>query len=644
MPVWYDYIVERPVDIERIRQRYPSAYAEVLDIRYAFLHVNAEDYGTQTERINEEGETTSDVDNRQISTEQLIRNEIVFGYQATPKLFGLLDSTNVEFIGALRVRNQPALSLRGQGVLIGIVDTGIAWDLDLFRNEDGTTRLLGLWDQTLEQDNTQSNNQLLKDATNQTRQSETSQLNRELDDGFVPLTQTLSYGIFYSPIQINEALSSDDPYNQIPSRDAIGHGTALAGIAAGKSDAAFDFTGVAPDASLAVVKLRPAPRGLQRFYGAIGREGESTFSSSVFSEIDIMNGVQYLTELAFQYKRPLVVLLGLGCNFGGHDGRMPLAEYLSRVGDANGYGVVTAAGNEGNAAGHFYGMAMPGQTEIVEIKVDAGVKAFALELWGSALNSYRIGLQSPTGRRMEPISLVGSDVFSYSFPLDASEVYMHGQTKIAQGNDAVAVVHFETPSEGVWQILLQVDGAFATDFHMWLPLSNMIANRLYDASLLNPENSSGPSVESRDRNRVYFLAPNPYTTVVSNACGTNTLTVGMLNHRTNAIVAESSKGYTRVGVVKPDILAPGVDIQIPFPDGTYGIGTGTSIAAAHGAGAMALLMEYGILRGRATDLDGITTSNLLIQGADRKTQLTYPNRDWGYGGLNVYNSFLYLDV
>lgn len=626
MPVWYDYIIERPVDIERIRQKYPSAYAEVFDVRYAFLHIDAKDFGRQT--IENEADAivnestifgsnilNSDIYKPNIPIEQLIQDEIAFGYQATPKIFGLLDSSNIESIGAFRVRNQPALSLRGQGVVIGIVDTGITWDLDIFRNEDGTTRLLGLWDQTLEQDYTRNNNQSLQDVTNQVGLNETTQ-SRELDGGFVPLTQTLTYGTFYSLAQINDALLSDDPYNQIPSRDAIGHGTALAGIAAGKPDAAFDFSGVAPDASLAVVKLRPAKRELQQFYGIAGREGTSPFLSPAYSEIDIMNGVQYLTELAFQYKRPLVILLGLGCNFGGHDGRMPLAEYLSRVGDASGYGVVAAAGNEGNAAGHYYGVTMPGQTETIEIKVDAGVKAFSLELWGNALNTYRIGLQSPTGRRIEPVSLVGSEVFSYSFPLDASAVYVHGQTRIAQGNDAVAVFHFEAPSEGVWQILLQVEGSFATDFHMWLPLSD----------------------------QVYFLSPNPYTTVVSNACGTNILTVGMMNHRTNSVVAESSKGYTRVGAIKPDLLAPGVEVQVPLPDGTYVSRTGSSIAAAHGAGAMALLMEYGILRGRATDLDGVAAGNLLIQGADRKLQLTYPNRDWGYGSLDVYNSFLYLDV
>ncbi|MDY2790402.1 MAG: S8 family peptidase [Lachnospiraceae bacterium] len=487
------------------------------------------------------------------------------GYNAVPKLYGLMDTTSVEQVGGLTLQNQPVLPLRGQGVVFGIIDTGIAYDLPIFQNEDGTTRLIGLWDQTLE-------------------------------DGY------------YTKEQINQALMQKDPYKAIPSRDENGHGTFLAGIAAGKYDAKADFTGIAVDASLAVVKCRQAKEYLREFYSV--PEGVEAYS-----EIDIMRGVKYLTDLALSYRMPMVILIGLGTNQGGHDGRMPSSDYFSRISDIQGFSIVQAAGNEGNARRHYYGRVNEERPDEAEIVVGENVRGFTMELIGNALNTFYVGITSPTGKHITPYLSPTQEARRYPFLAEGSVVTIYDRVAAFQGGDFLVVLQFETPAPGIWKVEVLAKGDFATDYHIWMPITQFV-----------PSNT-------------YFLGSNPFTTVTSNACAVNAITVGMYNHYQNALVAEASKGYTRTSVVKPDFLAPGVNVYGPLPDGSYGTRTGSSVAAAHAAGAAIQLFEFGIVRGNYTYLDGLDVKTLLIRGADRKPGIEYPNREYGYGTLNVFRSY-----
>lgn len=559
---YYDYIVKNPFELEALQDTYPSACLESFGARYAFLHIPL-------------SEMPGD-----LSMRALVDRTVQFGYMGVPKLFGLMDTASVEATGALRVQNQSALNLRGQGTIIGIIDTGINWTLPSFRNEDGTSRILGLWDQTLE------------------------------NGAEPPMTEPfmMSYGTYYSAAELNRALTFENPYALIPSRDEENHGTFLAGIAAGRNSEEPDANGVAPGCALAVVRLKQAKQYLKTYFAIPD-------GVPAYSEIDIMNGVQFLTELAYYYRRPMVILLGLGTNQGGHDGRMPLADYLSRITESVGMAVVQAAGNEAAARRHYYSRLQQGLSDRVEIRVGANVSGFTVELWGNSLNTYRIGLVSPSGRQIEPVSLEGRGVYEYVFPLDGSRVYVHDKITTLASGDELVFLHFQTPSEGIWVVQIEVQGNFSTDYHMWLPIRQFA-----------PES-------------VYFLEANPYTTITSNACAAGTITTGMLDYRLNTLSAESSKGYTRSGLVKPDLLAPGVNVGGVAADGSIMVRTGTSVAAAHTAGAAALLLEYGIVQGNATYLDGNNVRTLLIRGAKRQEGVEYPNRDQGYGVLDVYGVF-----
>ena len=551
---YYDFIVENYQTEQELREAYPDDCVERYSARYAFLHVKKEK----------------------------VRNMEQYGYTAIPKLYGLMDTSSVEETGAFRVHNQPALNVRGQGVIIGFIDTGIAFDLDIFRYEDGTTRLIGLWDQELSEEKSSQN---------------------ELEEEI-----SFLYGTMYSQEEINQALREGNPYERIPSRDTIGHGTFLAGIAAGRKDDQHDFEGMAPEATIAMVKLRQAKTYLRDYYFV--KDGVEAYS-----EIDILNGVKYLLALARVYRKPLVICIGLGTNQGGHDGTMPFSAYLSNISLAQAVAVVQAAGNEGNARRHYLGRTGPSIVDAVEIKVAPKTKGFSLEIWGSALSNLYIGLQSPSGDSIAPTIYRTNEVRRYPFLLDASTVYVYDRLVKMQEGDYLVLLRFETPAEGIWTVYVADQGKFSLDYHMWMPIQQFTEEE------------------------TYFLQSNPYTTLVSNACAANTINVGMYQHLQDAVVAESSKGFTRNHQVKPDILAPGVDVYGPAPAGNYVRRTGTSIAAAHTAGAAALLMEYGVVQGHYSYMDGADIKGMLIRGARRNPDIVYPNETYGYGFLDIYEVF-----
>ena len=150
----------------------------------------------------------------------------------------------MEAAGILSAFNSPALGNRGEGVLIGLVDTGIDYRSPLFKNTDGTTRIAGIWDQSVPHG---------------------SRYPSPRCSGLLSHGRS-SYGTEYTREQINEALAAEDPLSVVPSVDTEGHGTFLAGLAAGNSAPQEDFTGAAPRAELAVVKLKPAKQYLRDFY------------------------------------------------------------------------------------------------------------------------------------------------------------------------------------------------------------------------------------------------------------------------------------------------------------------------------------------------------------------------------------------
>ena len=506
-----------------------------------------------------------------------------YTYSAIPKLYSLLATDSMEASGILPASRIPAFGNQGQGVLIGFVDTGIDYQNPLFRKEDGSSRILGIWDQTLETG--------APDPVN----------------GFQAL-----YGTQYSREEIDQALAAPDPLALVPSADENGHGTFLASVAAGGEDPDQDFTGAAPRASIAMVKLKPAKAYLRDFY--LIREG-----ADAYQENDIMMGVAYLLHLARRFSMPLVICLGLGTNQGSHVGKSPLGLYLDDINIYAGTAVITAAGNETGYGHHYRAVTRPEETlQTVELNVGEKDSGFSMEFWAQDVDIYRVGFISPTGEVVDPLPSSTEEENVIRFLVEQTEITVFSSIVNTATGSQMVFIRFKDPMPGIWNLTVSSALNITGAFHIWLPSRGFISDT------------------------TYFLRPDPDTLVTGPGNSQYALTVSAYDHTTGGIYIHSSRGFSRSGQIKPELAAPGVNITGAGLRSGFVQRSGTSAAAAHAAGAAAILLHWGILERNDPFMNTSAIKTYLIRGAKRNPALTYPNREFGYGTLDLYQAFLRL--
>jgi subtilisin family serine protease len=534
----------------RTFERYPAGTTHIMNDRYAVLYVPV--------------------------TQLTSRTILQYGYSVLPALYGLNSTRALEASNILRLRRLPNFNLRGNGVLVGIIDTGISYTNPVFIHADGSTKVVALWDQTI-------------------------------DTGRYPAGYF--YGTEYLAEEINQALVSANPLDIVPSIDEIGHGTMLAGIAAGNENEANSFSGVAPDADFVVVKLKQAKPSLREFF-LVPQD------VPCYQENDIMWATQYVIGIARSLQRPISICIGLGSSQGSHDGRGALSELISVGGNFSGVVMNVAAGNEGNSRRHFFAEI---DREIgystVELNVGEGEPGFSMELWGAAPNTYSIDILSPSGEYIPRISeslRVNRDI---GFVFENTSINIDYQMVEASTGDQLILMRFNNPTPGIWRLQVYGRGDLRSTFHIWLPMGNFITDN------------------------TYFIQADPYTTITSPGNSLVPITVTAYNPDNNVLYQRASRGFSRINTIKPEIAAPGVNITAPTNEGTFTNMNGTSAATAHMAGFGAMMLEWGIVKGNYPGVDTVEIKKFIIRGAERNPGLLYPNRDWGYGILDAYNVF-----
>ncbi|MDF2484837.1 MAG: hypothetical protein K0R46_1005 [Herbinix sp.] len=501
---------------------------------------------------------------------------VEMGYSVLPSLFGLISQASLEASGIIRLRNIPNFNLRGEGVLVGIIDSGIDYRNPIFQNEDGTTRIASIWDQTVASDN---------------------------------FPEGTYYGTEYTREQINEALRSETPLEIVPTTDEIGHGTMVAGIAAGNDVPESGFFGVASDAELVVVKLKQAKTYLREFFLV-------PENVPCYQENDIIFAIDYIMRVAINLNRPMAVCIALGTSQGAHDGRGTLSNYISLQAENIGFSFQVAAGNEGNARRHYYGTIDPNTgNNTVELFIGENEAGFSMEIWGDSPGLYSIDIQTPSGEYVPQIIPRLDENRDISFIFEQTQIFVDYQIIESQSGDQLILVRFRNPSSGIWRFNVFGRGPLATGFHAWLPMEGFISNN------------------------TYFIRSDPYTTILSLGNARVPITVTAYNIEDDSLYLNASRGYTRTGIIKPEIAAPGVNILAPAPDQSFVTVTGTSASAAHTTGVAAMLLEWAIVRGNQPNLNTVDMKIFMIRGARRELDIQYPNRDWGYGILDVYNIF-----
>ena len=453
--------------------------------------------------------------------------------------------------------------LTGQGVLVGIVDSGIDLTNADFRNEDGTTRVAALWDQA----------------------------DRE-----------------YTSEEINEFLNAEgmgQPAVRPPlSVDSSGHGTAVAGIAAGngRGSEGRRYRGAAPESELVIVKMKsPQPGGFPR-------------------TTELMTGVDYLIRKAQEMRMPVAVNISFGNTYGPHDGSSLVEQYLNDVSAIWKNVICIGTGNEGTAAGHAAGIVSDEEEMVQELAVQEREQPFGLQIWKSYTDEIDISIISPVGEQAGPFR---EKTGAQRYLTGSTELLVYyGEPKPYSVRQEIFIAFLpmrDYVDSGVWQIVLTPRRIVVGTYQMWLPAQ----------AALNVGTA--------------FLTPDSMSTLTVPSTAARAVTVAAYDGRTFSYADFSGRGpsavYESAGVPKPDVAAPGVDVNAPVPGGGFRAFTGTSFAVPFVTGGAALLMEWAIVRGNDPYLYGEKVKAYLRRGARQLPGYRkWPNAQLGYGALCVRDS------
>lgn len=417
------------------------------------------------------------------------------------------------------------------------------------------------------------------------------------------------YGRVFWKKDIDQALASRNPLEMVPSVDTDGHGTRMAAIAAGNYFPEENFSGAAPEAMLIIVKVKPAKKYLREFY-LFPAEAE------LFQENDIMTGMDFAVRIANDRRMPLSLCLGIGSSQGAHIGKNPLSLYVDYISQYSLISVSVAAGNEGAARHHYAGRLTDRENQAsAELRVGNKEPGFTMEFWGEPPEIYNLSLQSPTGEILDISASLGEMTQELSFVFVETRVKVNYVSIERQTGYTLVYFQFIQPAPGIWRIFVRGRDGQNVGFHIWLPVQGLISEE------------------------TYFLEPSPYNTVTAPGDSLESITVTAYQYRDNSLYVQASRGFMPDGNVVPQVAAPGVQIRVPQLNGLYGNASGTSLSAAQTAGAAALLFEWAVIRGNQPYFTGSSVKNYITRGAEREERMQYPNRDWGFGRMDLYHTF-----
>lgn len=511
-----------------------------------------------------------------------IASEDIITYMEKPKRL-FFEITQGKRSSCITTAQTRLPGLTGRGTLVGLIDSGIDYTHPDFRNNDGTTRVISLWDQTI--------------ATNTISppQNNTNATTLSAPEGY-------SLGTLFTTEIINEALDATNPQTRLsicPSQDLSGHGTHVAGIAAGNGRASNGiYRGVAYEADLLVVKLgTPRPNGFP--------------NTSL-----LMMGIDFCVRESLRRNQPLAINLSFGNTYGSHSGTSLLETYINSVSELGRISIIVGSGNEGASSGHTGGILVEGQNVTIEFSISDFATSLNIQLWKNYWDEFNITLTPPTGAGID----IPNNAGTWRFNFGETEIYSYNGEPTPY--TPFQEIYFDfLPSNtyltpGIWTIRLIPQTIRSGLWDMWMP-SSAIRNE-----------ATG------------FLLPTPDTSLTIPSTSSRAITVGAYDSNQNTYAPFSGRGFTwNNQFVKPDLVAPGVNITSCAPGGGYEQRSGTSMATPFVTGSASLLMQWGILEGNDLFLYGEKLRAYLIDGAKPLPGFfEYPNPQIGWGALCLYNS------
>ena len=486
----------------------------------------------------------------------------------------------LEASGAPVFNNNPYLRLNGRGVLVGIIDTGIDYLNKEFQREDDTTRIVRIWDQTIQGD-------------------------KDIYD--------LKYGTEYTEDQINQAISlqtsGGDPYSIVPSKDDIGHGTRLAGIIGGRGINP-DLKGAAPDCQFVIVKL--------------SRATKVELDAAVIDKTDVPSytpwsallALRYIIAVARELKRPVVVFEPLGSNMGSHIGNGIVEQSINNYSSQSGTVVVVPTGNQGNTDTHTEGIIeSAGDIKDIEIRVGEKQKNLPIEIWVNKPNRVKLSIVSPSGEVIDNLEAKNTNNERIKFLYEGTEMIVNFTSPELSTGDSLIFIRAYNLKAGIWKFRLT--GQYIVDgkYYAWIPQRELIDSE------------------------TKFLNSVGYTTLTLSSTSSGAISVAYYNQDDNSVISESGRGYTRYGMIKPDIAAGGFNAIVTNPGGGTSVISGSSVAGAVVAGCCALILQWAVVDKNYPDIYAAQIKTYIISGAKGRPGDVYPNKEWGYGMFDMQGVF-----
>jgi len=556
MENYENFIVEYQGDIVGKFEQIQDACAFILDDKYAVVSIERQ------------------------KVESLLMSVPEIVYVQETVLYTLNQISPLESANIIKFHDNPYLTLRGQGVLVGLIDTGIDYLNTEFMYENDLTRITTLWDQTVK-------------------------------GGELPVL--FNFGSEYSAEDINEAIalkkSGGDPYTIVNSRDEIGHGTAMAGIIGGRGRTP-ELVGAAPDAEFVVVKLKQGRKNI------LESQGIYDPPVPVYENTDLILAIKYVFEVARTLNKPIVIHIPLGSNSSAHDGTLIVDQFIDDLSKARGVVFVTGTGNQGDGDIHTTGMIeKTGDEKTIELNVDEDQRDIVFSIWGFKPDKLSVGIVSPSGEVIEkiPAKLKGTEEIKFIFEGSNLNVQYFFPQELT-GDEQIRI-DIRNVRGGIWKFII---------------FGDLIVNGRYDAWLAQRE-----LLKPNTR----FLNPSQFVTLTSPSSGRMIISAGFYNQTNNTIVSASGRGFTRDGRIKPEIAAGGVNVTTTAVGGGVTTITGSSAGSAVTAGAVALLLQWGIVDGNDKTIYSPKVKTYLIRGAKRRPGEIYPNPEWGFGTLDLNSSF-----
>ena len=539
------------------------------------------------------------------------------------------------FYNALPDVSEPPFTLTGKGVLIGIIDSGIDFTNPDFRNPDGSTRIRALYD-------IQQNKIFSREDINLYLQSEAFEgVNN-------PNLQSETFEAVNNPNLQNEASSENVTISLSRAIDFSGHGTAVAGIAASngasskgyfegaasETSAGYEnssagyagsLAGVAPEAELLVVKLGP------------------DIPDSFPRTTQLMKAVNWTVLTATEMGMPISINISIGNTYGPHDGSSLLETFLDAAAEVGRTSICVGGGNEGSDRGHTSLIFEQNETgtKFISLSIGDYETGLTIQLWKNYSSDCSVALIAPDGTVYHIVETFPTLTGTFLRPaasLDRSlTISTTGETILVYIGTPVPysinqelyfdfIPKAEYLTQGIWQFRIEKIVSNPLSLNLYLPVG---LTRSLETRFVDPDTSNTITIPSTASRVITVGAYDPYTDLVPDFSGRGYILEQLVTDR--EATGTSTFFQTQV---KPDLVAPGVNIVSNDLLGGYSTFTGTSFAAPFVTGGAALLMEWGIVRGNDRYMYGQKIKATLQRLARQlEAYPSVPNEVSGYGAL-----------